>query len=267
MLPRTHVLATAFGLVAFFVAFWLSYEGPGLLTGDDAPIPPAPETAAEQAELLDLAARAEVAAGASVMARLDSLLPSGAATLDLVGVEPAEEDSEWKGLPRSKWRFSRRVWWTPEKIRAIDLFRHVELNPLDKYVPPELRQGLQMLVDAHRQRLVQTASLKNRVRRKEVELAIERGTARRYAKWVRTIDGRSALRLPDNDGGDILHVDSEGGILVKKKYLPVSSKVREYEQFLALELGGQIVNWFEQMGLCSSSDSSRLLGQLFSRVK
>lgn len=268
MLPKTLFVAIASGLVAFAIAFLLSV--PSRAGAADGPAsPPGPETAAERTALEKLVAAELPDVGPLVAAAPASSDAVGAASgsAPAAAVAAQDQDAEWKSFPRPDWRFVVRMRWAPERIRAADLYRHPDLNPLDRYVPPALRESLAALVQAYRPRLVNIRALYTKTSNKELESAIAKGLGERSNVRVPMGDGTFAVQLPANFQRGVVRIDAQGAVLVDRKHLPVTTKVSEYRRFVALELGGQIVNWFERAGLCSSKRAAELLARIAAPVK
>lgn len=272
MLSRTLFVAIASGLVAFVTAFLLSVPS---RTGavDEPASPPGPETVAERATLEKLVAEGlpEVVDEApSVTASVLPIRSPASATASRAAPlwESAKaRDAEWDSFPRPKWSFASHVRWGPQRIGAADLYRHPELNPLDRYIPPAVRETLDALVQAYRPRLANVHALYTKTSFKEFDAAVAKGLGERSSVRVPMREGRFAVQLPDGFHNGVVRVDARGATLVDRKHLPVTTKVLEYRRFLALELGGHIVNWFERMGLCPSKQASELLSQIAAPIK
>jgi len=184
----------------------------------------------------------------------------------------ADEADPWDGLPRLAWSFARHVTARPDLVVATDLYRHRELNPLDKRFGKVAAAELDALVSHYHQQIVALKAQRRSVRTTEVKDALKAGF------------DEDEEQVEDPDAGVPAGVIKEGRVgsfrragvrvltgqtlrFIPMRKLPQTKATWDYQGFIALEMAGAITNWFQSMGLLDSKGARLLLEQASTMVE
>ncbi|MFO1053980.1 MAG: hypothetical protein U1F36_17320 [Planctomycetota bacterium] len=176
--------------------------------------------------------------------------------------------SEWSGLPRSKWDFIRRIVTSPESIRADDLFRHVQLNPGDTPIALADRQILAGFISGFQNEFTSSNLRVGATRAAELEEMKEAGlTTIMKVTHGTTPSGQPVMDLPRFSEPSSFSMqfggDSTASIAVAPlRSMPRTSREFEYHDYLVVELGGGVINFFQSLGACPKSLAEELLRKL-----
>jgi hypothetical protein len=166
-------------------------------------------------------------------------------------------DQEWASFPRSKMDIGSYLASMPEDVSGRHLWRHVLLNPEDKYVPEQLRDGLEAVLVQLREPFRRFTAAQTVASRMDHDNALGIPTSA-----LRQISSR------DEDGSVRIRPDGVGVLTMRdgKCYAvptPVFDKTLEYGHFVVVESAAGIVAWFQAAGLCDKSGGETVMAQAF----
>lgn len=172
-----------------------------------------------------------------------------------------EVDHEWERFPRHSWSFPRSVVFSPDRIKEEDLFRHMELNPSDRYIEKGLRAELAMIIVSSKSRLHGARGVLNDTRRRELTALISAGrttvvpsTPMGIAFPKETSARKGAFIMPS------LAVPEAHWAPLEE--LPMTKDVTDYIEYEGVDLGGKIIEWFRIRTICPEGRAAKLLFDL-----
>lgn len=191
-----------------------------------------------------------------------------------------EKDEQWERFPRSAFSFSTALGRHPQGLEARSLFRHKDLNPLDRYVGPDSRSILSKGMDLYRARIEEADTLQRRLSISEFQkLKKDNRLATRSLEQMRqdltpeelAIQQRAEAKIRAANGGkdpaypvivpSLLFKDqrkphayestSSGQLLsATLEELPATEEAVRLRDFITMEYGAFILTWFaENTGL------------------
>jgi hypothetical protein len=199
----------------------------------------------------------------------------------------AAQDDEWETLPRTEFWFSERACRSPGELQAGDLFRNVELNPRDHYIPGSLRMELGPVVEAFVRKgadfraampplavqefnalVGQNGHIEKSVAAMHEEL--DERTKKKLAEVRKRIAAQRGV--PESEVGDIVipskiaggktpHVMVIEGGKVKAALLEQLPAVQEAERIkrsLTLEFAARVVMWFADCGALTEAECNAI---------
>jgi hypothetical protein len=172
------------------------------------------------------------------------------------------EDSEWLALPREEWDFAQNAIYAPHQLTVRTLLRHKELNPRDVYIPAQHRAELEAILKSRKPSLLEYSRAIARAKRAEFEQAKKQGLAERYEpRVIKQPDGSRVIFPNEVRPGAVMTFKDGTMEVVAREHFRVRDQAREGSTFLAVEQAGQVVMWFEKLGMLDSGRATMILGE------
>jgi hypothetical protein len=180
-------------------------------------------------------------------------------------------DDEWARLPRMR-GVSRTFMNCGVDMKAEKLYRAMDLNPRDVYIPPALRAELARVVESVRPSLDGLLHVRYLVESKALDAALLDGTASEAR--LSAIDVLPAAGHPAGEGVKLKQISIrdleaagvtigtyDNGVVrgISRKHTPETRSVLEMEQALGLELAAAVAHWFIQIGALESGERDQIL--------
>jgi len=194
-------------------------------------------------------------------------------------------DGQWQLFPRCEQGFVDLVLFNTATLGADMLYRHVELNPMDKYLQPRERSYLSTVVTDYKRLIIDLEALEVATLERESDLMIAAGAARQITDkdyvttqptseeieqekdpMVKAALKSGPIRVYNFERGEDVSTTRNGvRYHMRSSGMPVTRLVRVASLYVKQECAAIIINYCLSIGVCPSTRAEEMYKDLYRR--